>query len=283
MPANSVIVLTREQEAHDAQNGWEDDHDSEEDDHVSELPLLSLSTPHTPLPASRTHNTFLPHRIVPSPLPVLSPYPSNFPSSPLEAFSSPIKGRTKVERAASRRAKQKKKRSQKQLASAAVQRSKMKAILQYIRVQGVRFGDFLQYVFNPASYEGNILWHELFAKPGSAAQILDWWAHHYSNSVREEVKDWAVAFVCSTVRKEAANVTSQKFLQTRNVKIDRPLLSSLSFLDLHDTLSTNLAPTSMAILKSLSTSPRASSKHSERRKERTQIVCLVMMSLAHCT
>ncbi|KXN82724.1 hypothetical protein AN958_02062 [Leucoagaricus sp. SymC.cos] len=238
--------------------------------------LTSPTTSQYPQPMMH-HSSFpltpRPRRtIILSPLPRRSPRDAR--SSPPPVFSSPITGtkeerKAKIRKKARKRAEEKKQEETKQ--EKAAEQKQYDEILKDMEAKNIRFGDFLEYVFDPLSYRGNVRWHNLFARPGSVTQFLDWWAWKYSDSVRKEVSDWAVSFVCKLIRNEMALVTANKFLQTRRTPIGRDILSRLSFTGMHDTLS-KMAPVTIEVVKSAVTAPRAEIKHSFRRRMKTQTV-----------
>jgi len=201
-------------------------------------------------------------------------------SRPFE--SSPILEKDPVKRAEHRRRKGRKKaditlrRKREDAHSATIlgHKQKMEDALKVLEEKHIRFGDLLAYVFDPTNGQGHIHWHEFFVIPGRAAQILDWWSSsEYSTSARNQVKDWATAFVRRIVAKEACKVTKEGVLQTLGQKIDGEFVSSFSFSRIHNTLAANgMAPVSISILEALCTS-RHADKHTTRRQERTKMVC----------
>lgn len=78
--------------------------------------------------------------------------------------TSPIKGATRAERAASRRQKMLKHRAQAQAHDLSeadlVQATQYEEILAHMAEKGIRFGNLLNYVFNPENGQGTIYYHE---------------------------------------------------------------------------------------------------------------------------
>lgn len=93
----------------------------------------------------------------------------------------------------------------------------------------------------------------------------------YSPSTRDEILDWAVAYMETTVAREARRVTESRELQTSRKPVTGALVRSFSLSNMCQTLEEDLAPVSMQILTALATS-RHASKHTDRRKERTKKV-----------
>jgi hypothetical protein len=196
-------------------------------------------------------------------------------------YSSPVVARDPAEREAHRRRKGRR-RYQREVERLAEERKAeedekrnelFEKVLHDIKVSGVRFGDLMEYVFNPQNGKGQIHWHQFFAKDGQASTLLNWWASSaYSQSAQSEIRNWAVNFVAKVVSKEAHTVTKRKELQTMGHIINSDFVSSFSFTKIYEKLSMSLAPVSIQILNALATSPRALTRHTARRKERTKMV-----------
>ena len=138
--------------------------------------------------------------------------------------------------------------------------------------KGLRFGEFLKFIFDPENPQGNIRWHQFFAYSGEATEILNWWiSSKNSETARNEVKEWAVKYVGCLVRDEAKTITKSKILQTRDKVIDHQFVQAFSFSTLNKKLKVS-APVGMHILERLTTSHHAQEKHTERRRERTKMV-----------
>lgn len=203
----------------------------------------------------------------------------NNPSSNGPVMSSPVKGTLAEQKEHLRRKATKKRKAtiqrQQELASqlAANQlETNIQDVLDLLRERGVRFGEFLKFVFDPSKGQGNIRWQEFFARRGEASQILDWWTSSAnSQSGRDEVESWATDYIAKQVAREAKEVTASKILQTKEKIIDQEFVMSFSFNSMHEKLN-QFAPISMCIIKALSTSPNAERGHKDRRKERTKTV-----------
>ncbi|KJA22243.1 hypothetical protein HYPSUDRAFT_1084706 [Hypholoma sublateritium FD-334 SS-4] len=145
-------------------------------------------------------------------------------------------------------------------------------VLAYMAEKGVRFGDFLDYMFNPANGQGKVYYHEFLIRHGSLSQMLDWWSSSdYSSNVKAELHEWAMTYLEKTVTREARKISKSRRLQTQGKSIDEKLVTSFSFLELHDELSNELAPNSMRLIGALATSRNANT-HTDSRKERTKLV-----------
>jgi hypothetical protein len=212
-----------------------------------------------------------------------TPGPTSYafePPSSGPVRSSPIVG-TQAERRAHRIRKGARKRTQTRQAGRALREAEAKsqreagiqAALDILQSKNIKFGDLMKFVFDPANGQGNIHWHEFFSTRGEASQILTWWASSdYSISAREEVSEWAIDFVAKSVSKEVRKITKSKRFQTAGKTIDQNFITSFNLSEIHDELESSMAPVSMRILKSFATSQNAE-KHTEKRKERTKMVC----------
>lgn len=245
-----------------------------------ELPIARRLFPHTPT-SSRGRACSLPIASSP-PIPV---YNLHYDSSPLSSIldsdqvegvllspvsvfdTSPVKGKTRTEQAASRREKMLKHRAHHQaheLAEAELeQATQYEEVIGYMAEKGIRFGDFLDYIFNPANGQGKIYYHEFLIRHGSLSQMLDWWSSSdYSSNVKGELHKWAMTYLQKTVTREARKISRSRRLQTQGKSIDEKLVMSFSFLELHDKLSNQLAPNSMRLIAALATSRNANTHKS---------------------
>ena len=196
------------------------------------------------------------------------------------AWSTPVIG-TKEEKQAIRRKKAIKKQkstiAQQQEEARVLAASELEGaveeVLNLLNEKGLRFGLFLKFIFDPKNPKGNIRWHQFFAYTGEATEILDWWvSSKNSDTARNEVKDWAVNYVADLVGDEAKKVTKSKLLQTREKVVDQQFVQAFNFSKLNHELKES-APVCMHVLEKLGTSYQAEEKHTEKRKERTKMVC----------
>ncbi|KAJ3574266.1 hypothetical protein NP233_g1885 [Leucocoprinus birnbaumii] len=149
-------------------------------------------------------------------------------------------------------------------------------VLETMERQQVRFGDLLDFVFDPANYQGDLHWGQAFNRSGTLTRYLNWWTSSgYSKSVREEVAEWATSYVAGLVAGEARSINDIDVLKTSHTPITPDLALSFSLQNSYNTLCSAL-PTAVRILRTLCTSPRAETQHTERRKARTTNV------LTHC-
>ena len=257
--------------------------DGEEPLIESTQPLPSLSTSLTAYFESLSHARPRPQPIAPEIEDANVPSDSEDSLPPLDtdgpAWSTPVTG-TKKEKQIIRRNKAIKKQKS-TIAQQQEQASKLAArelaedveeVLDLLNQKGLRFGQFLKFIFNPENPQGNIRWHQFFAYTGEATEILNWWiSSKNSETARNEVKEWAVKYVGCLVRDEAKTVTKLKILQTKDKIIDQDFIQAFSFSTLNKNLKES-APVSMHILERLSTSHHAEEKHTKRRRERTKMV-----------
>ena len=153
-------------------------------------------------------------------------------------------------------------------------------VLNFLDEKGLRFGQFLKFIFDPRNPKGNVRWHQFFAYPGEVTEILDWWvSSKNSDTARNEVKDWAVNYVSELVGNEARKVTKSKILQTRKKVVDQQFVQAFNFPKLNKELK-EVAPVGMRIIEKFGTSYHAEEKHTEKRKERTKMVCSTVNSLS---
>ena len=151
-------------------------------------------------------------------------------------------------------------------------------VLNLLEEKGLHFGQFLKFIFDPRNSKGNVRWHQFFAYTGEATEILDWWvSSKNSDSARNEVKEWAVNYVSDLVGVEAKKVTKSKLLHTRKKVVDQQFVQAFNFSELNTELKES-APVGMRIIEKFGTSYRAEEKHSEKRKERTKMVCITVTS-----
>lgn len=146
-------------------------------------------------------------------------------------------------------------------------------VLQLLERKKLRFGQLLEFVFNPAHSQGSIRWHQFFAQKDDVFRILDFWVcSENSQQARDTVEEWAVDYIANRVAREARIVTKSKILQTRDIVLDRGIIESFSFANVNQMLKVS-TPIAMRIIEAFSTSWHAEKEHSERRKEKTTMVC----------
>lgn len=196
-------------------------------------------------------------------------------------MSSPIIAKDPKERKAHRIRKGRKareitlamKQQEKAASEKVVRERKLDKILEQMDEGGLLLWDLMEYVFNPDNKQGTLRWHGFFVNRGNATQVLDWWTSSKNAAeARHEVTQWARDHISGIIAREAAFTTKSKGLQTRGRVIDEDFVTSFDFIKLHDWLSTDeVAPVSMQMFRAFATSRRVN-EHSERRKEKTQIV-----------
>ncbi|KAE9395891.1 hypothetical protein BT96DRAFT_1042765 [Gymnopus androsaceus JB14] len=99
--------------------------------------------------------------------------------------------------------------------------------LDYLHSRGFTFGNLCMYYFNPDSDAGAVRWHEFAAVHGRITQLLDWWIHAKSASVRSEVHEWAVSHVCAEIGKSARHITRLGLLKTHDELINKTFEASI--------------------------------------------------------
>ncbi|KAF8189330.1 hypothetical protein BJ912DRAFT_967209 [Pholiota molesta] len=202
---------------------------------------------------------------------------SSLPPSSGPCMSSPIIAKDPKERKAHRIRKGRKAReitlAMKQQEQKVERERKLDKILEQMDEGGLLLWDLMEYAFNPDNKQGTLRWHGFFVNRGNATQVLDWWTSSKNAAeARYEVTQWARNHISGIIAREAAFTTKSKELQTRGQVIDEDFVTSFNFVKLHDWLSTEeVAPVSMQMFRAFATSRRVN-EHSERRKEKTQIV-----------
>lgn len=153
-------------------------------------------------------------------------------------------------------------------------RKVLKEILETLQQNGLRFWDLMEYVFNPENGQGHIRYNEFFVRKSNAPRVLDWWmsAKNRGERAKAEVREWAVRLATRTMAQEAQAVTKSKEFQTMGQNIDAEAIKAFNLSNIHEKLTTSLAPTSMRLLASFTTA-KGVKKHGEHRKERTKMVC----------
>lgn len=150
-------------------------------------------------------------------------------------------------------------------------RADLDEVLELLKAKNRRFGDLMEYVFDPQYSQGHVRWHEYLVNEGSTTKVLNWWMAQKSSTVRQEVSAWAIEHVESIVASEAQAATKSGKLRTLGKIIDKEFVLSFDFARIHEDLEENLAPNAIRILTAFSTS-REAHKHTERRKSRTKMV-----------
>jgi hypothetical protein len=192
-------------------------------------------------------------------------------SSPLVGTKEDIRQKKKQKRLR----KQEQRRQEVQAATEVQKQIDLLEILQLLEKKKLRFGQLLEFVFNPTHNQGSIRWHQFFAQRDEVFRILDFWVcSENAQQARDTVEEWAVDYIANRVAREARLATKSKILQTRDIVLDQGIVESFSFANINQMLKVS-TPIAMRIMEAFSTSWRAEKEHSERRKERTMMVCTV--------
>ncbi|EAU91991.2 hypothetical protein CC1G_05978 [Coprinopsis cinerea okayama7 len=265
-PATSSTVRGDEGE-------WEDlytiDSDDFEDDPTPKVDFLTLLTRHAPrgnIPSQPA-----------TPVKPKEPQPIESSSGPV--WSSPITGNREQRREKrfqkNQRRKAQQQREQKQARQRAREETVHTLIVQamgFLKGKGVGLKDILGYIFDPAQGQRALRWKEYFAVPGTASQLLGWFASsEYPDSVRQEVHQWAVTYISSLIAKEARQITESGVLNSTRHPVTAQSVASFDFGAWYEDLAYETAPTAMAMFKAFATS-RHVSTHSESRRARTRMV-----------
>lgn len=196
--------------------------------------------------------------------------PPTFPSSDF-IYSSPLVG-TKQQIKQKKEEKRRRQRAKVEEGKRADSQVHLLEVLNILEKKNLRFGQLLEFVFNPVHGQGSIRWHQFFAKKDEVRQILDFWVSaQNSEPARDIVHNWALDYLAGQVAREARSATKSKILQTRDVHLDREFVSSFSLSKINELLLIK-TPVTMRMLEAFSTSRHAEKKHSARRKERTMTV-----------
>ena len=159
-----------------------------------------------------------------------------------------------------------------QALAVAQKKSDLIDVLQLLNKKKLRFGDLLEFVFNPAHGQGSVRWHQFFARKDEVLQILDFWVCGENvRQARDIVDQWAVDHVARRIAQEARSVTKSKVLQTSETVLDQAFVSSFSFAKINETLKAS-TPIAMRMIETFSTSWRAEKEHTMKRRERTTMV-----------
>jgi len=155
-------------------------------------------------------------------------------------------------------------------------REVLKEILETLQQNGLCFWDLMEYVFNLENGQGHIRYNEFFVRKSNVPRVLDWWmsANNRGKRAKAEVQEWAIRLVTHTVAQEVHAITKSKEFQSMGQNIDAEVIKAFNLCNIHKKLTTSLAPTSMHLLASLTTSAKGIKKHTEHRKERTKMVCI---------
>lgn len=245
----------------------------------SPLPLSSLPTSPVGSESDDNSYSFPPvtpphHPTVPNdtPIPVIS--------SPVSSMiaSSPIRGHTREEKAASRAKKRQHQREvqkqaklhEKQAAEVAKAVAKCKIeerrakqvestcrqTLDFMAERGITFGDLVLYVSNPEMKQGDSRWNGFFGIPGRVAEVLNYWvSSRNSQSGRDTVRNWALDYVGRILDKEGEGITNSGLLRSENKLIDKSYTVDFSLDSLYQKIK-DAAPAMTKLLHAFSTTKR---------------------------
>ena len=153
-------------------------------------------------------------------------------------------------------------------------------VLLTLRTNDLQFWDLMEYVFNPANGQGNIRYNEFFARKSNAPKVLDWWmsANNRGRRAKAELREWILNYATRTISQEAETVTKSKELQTMGQTIDDQVIKRFDLEEIHNKLQAHLAPFSMCLIQAFAMA-KGVKQHSEHRKEKTKMVCLIIESI----
>lgn len=144
--------------------------------------------------------------------------------------------------------------------------------LELLRSRGTTFGEFVMYVLDPDSKQGVARWHEFASVSGRVTQILDWWKSSRSPpSLRGELKQWTLQYICSELAKQARHITRLGRLKTWGRDINEDLIKSFSFTKLYDYFQDE-ADIILRVFESI-TKTINTPTHSAARKSQAKTVC----------
>ena len=154
------------------------------------------------------------------------------PSNEQPFVRNPAEKARKQREKSARKQKAKTDASQKELLVDAQEREQrdLLEVHEFLRSKGLYFGQYLKFISNPKTKQGNIWWQEFFQHRGEAMQILNWWVSlQNSDTGRDEVVEWAVHFTASQVACDTCNITQLKLVQMLGKVVDQDLDNSFSF------------------------------------------------------
>lgn len=147
----------------------------------------------------------------------------NMPSSDdIVVWSSPLVGRgskedIRLKKKSKRLREQQRQRQEARAVAEAQKKADLTEVLQLLNKKKLRFGELLEYVFNPAHGQGSVRWHQFFAQKDEVFRVLDFWVCGENvRQARDIVEEWAVDHVAHRIAQEARSVTKSKLLQTRD-------------------------------------------------------------------
>ncbi|KAK7692084.1 hypothetical protein QCA50_005491 [Cerrena zonata] len=173
--------------------------------------------------------------------------------SDIDTFSSPIRGRTKAEKRASKANKKAKKaaialaekEAQKARKKAEVEHAHAQAIalkhhriwdaLEYLKSRQLTIGDLLLFVVNPENWAGRERHEGLFKKPTLFREVLDFLVSAQSSTTaRNIIHEWSMSYTSTVLSNEANTITSNGILRTQNKTIGASFALGFGILKLYD-------------------------------------------------
>lgn len=148
------------------------------------------------------------------------------------------------------------------------------SILEGLHVRGYSLGQLILYVSDPVFKQGIARWESLFRDNSVVPRILNLWAFKSSVKSREQVHDWAVAYVADQARREAQQITSSRFLSTFWRPIDSKLILGFQMSSVYSCLQRK-APIFMQVFQSVATSARQLKEMTSARLAKKTMVCIV--------
>lgn len=128
-------------------------------------------------------------------------------------------------------------------------------IISSLKNHGYTIGELLLYISDPLYKQAATRWESLFRDNATVEQVLNLWAFRSSEMSRWQVHRWAVDYVSTKVKEEAATITKLGILQTFHRPVDSKLVLSFEMTEIQARLQKH-GTVFMQVFQSLATSAR---------------------------
>lgn len=145
-------------------------------------------------------------------------------------------------------------------------------VLAILKTNHLTWGDLVLFVSEPANGLGRERYDGMFAVPGRVDTILDMWVSwKNSQTARNTVHQWALAYISRIVNREANNATKSGILQSRKMSVNEAFALTFSLSSIYDKLR-EMCPCMTLLMHEFSMTRRQKNQGSSRSTIRNETV-----------
>ncbi|KAI1784236.1 hypothetical protein LXA43DRAFT_902027 [Ganoderma leucocontextum] len=146
-----------------------------------------------------------------------------------------------------------------------------RAILKDFATRGIEWGDFVEWVSQPASRCRDTLWLGFFINQAQVTTVLDLWCSKNSSTGKATMRAWATKYLGEVLEREANRATNDGVLLTRRMAISEAFVTSFNLRGIHSRIF-ELCPTATDLMRSFCTTRTPQEERiAKRRQDRREL------------